>query len=266
MQQCNVVKIYGRNTTFNHSRMHVGAMETENDGSNQTFLTGEHAEALNDVTSLLSQPREERLANLERFTRCITCKFRRRPSQEEEDLRKLMPDSLGRDPDVWEYTSCAICLCDFADGEELCRASCPGGHAFHPKCLRAWIERSHETCPVCRCKEGDRSKSGAGARFSADALAEYVTRRMRSSKVDFTVSQENQQLADQVMARIFLPMVCLKPAVEEEDDLPAPPKNLEQEPTLAEIFTARRLARQAERSPGSPRSPRVPTGRRPRKK
>jgi hypothetical protein len=32
MQQCNVVKIYGRNTTFNHSRMHVGAMETENDG------------------------------------------------------------------------------------------------------------------------------------------------------------------------------------------------------------------------------------------
>lgn len=54
------------------------------------------------ATSILSQPREERLANLERFTsgprellraftrRCITCKFRRRPSQEDVDLRKLM--------------------------------------------------------------------------------------------------------------------------------------------------------------------------------
>ena len=73
--------------------------------------------------------------------------------------------------------------------------SCPGGHAFHPKstaecvatgkagadanpvagktkgifpisdlgfalrCLRAWIERSNETCPVCRCKEGTHSRA-----------------------------------------------------------------------------------------------------------
>ena len=230
-------------------------MEAEDNGS--TFLTGEHAEALVQATSILTQPREERLANLERYTRCITCKFRRRPSQEEVDLRRLMPDSLGRDPDVWEYTSCAICLCDFADGEELRRASCPGGHAFHPKCLRAWIERSNETCPVCRCKEGDRSKTGAGARFSADALAEFVTRRMRSTKVDFTVSKENHQRADQVMSQLFLPMVCLKPAVEEEDELPAP-SNMLEEPSLAEIFSARLIARKAERvtTSGSPgRSP-----------
>ena len=38
--------------------------------------------------------------------------------------------------------------------------SCPGGHAFHPKCLRAWIERSNETCPVCRCKEGRTVSEG----------------------------------------------------------------------------------------------------------
>ncbi|CAJ1349356.1 unnamed protein product, partial [Effrenium voratum] len=111
------------------SRAH-GLME-----GGDTFITGRGA-ALLDATRVLQQPREERLANLERYTRCITCKFRRRkPSSEEADLRKLMPDSLARDPDVWEYTSCAICLCDFADGEELRRASCPGGHAFHPKRL-----------------------------------------------------------------------------------------------------------------------------------
>eukprot|EP00913_Durusdinium_trenchii_P020313 g19084.t1 len=274
-------------------------MDEEANGES-TFITGgDHSAALSDVTSILSQPREERLANLERFTRCITCKFCRRPAQEDTpaqavggaghedlDLRKLMPDSLGRDPDVWEYTSCAICLCDFADGEELRRASCPGGHAFHPKCLRAWIERSNETCPVCRCKEGDRSKTGSGARFSADALAEFVTRRMRSTKVDFTVSKENHQRADEVMAQLFLPMVCLKPAVEEEDEpqAPSPQKAATkarrrvdrsiwlgllrplmtsrcaaQGSTLVEIFAARNAARQAERPPGvaSPRkSPR----------
>ncbi|CAK8987732.1 E3 ubiquitin-protein ligase RNF13 (C-RZF) (RING finger protein 13) (RING-type E3 ubiquitin transferase RNF13), partial [Durusdinium trenchii] len=240
-------------------------MDEEANGES-TFITGgDHSAALSDVTSILSQPREERLANLERFTRCITCKFCRRPAQEDLDLRKLMPDSLGRDPDVWEYTSCAICLCDFADGEELRRASCPGGHAFHPKCLRAWIERSNETCPVCRCKEGDRSKTGSGARFSADALAEFVTRRMRSTKVDFTVSKENHQRADEVMAQLFLPMVCLKPAVEEEDEPQAP--SPQKGSTLVEIFAARNAARQAERPPGvasprkSPRRGPSPKGR-----
>lgn len=28
----------------------------------------------------------------------------------------------------------------------------------NPRCLRAWIERSNETCPVCRCKEGWMAK------------------------------------------------------------------------------------------------------------
>ena len=32
MRQCSVMNKYFQNTTFNHSRMHVGAMETENDG------------------------------------------------------------------------------------------------------------------------------------------------------------------------------------------------------------------------------------------
>lgn len=61
----------------------------------------------------------------------------------------------------------------------------------------------------------------------------------------------------QVMARLFLPMVCLKPA-EEEDEPPAwssvscsssqsleAPRVLEKEPTLAEIFSARFIAREA---------------------
>mmetsp|Transcript_29346 Transcript_29346/g.66120 ORF Transcript_29346/g.66120 Transcript_29346/m.66120 type:complete len:229 (-) Transcript_29346:12-698(-) len=227
-------------------------MSSHRGSGDSTFLTSdssEHAAALSDATRILEQPREVRLANLERFARCITCKFsRRKASVEEMELRKLMPDSLARDPDVWEYTSCAICLCEFAHGEELRRASCPGGHAFHPKCLRAWIDRSNETCPVCRCKEGDRLRTGAGARFSADALAEFVTRRMRSAKVDFTVTNANHQRADTVMKKLRLPLVCLKPVEEEEDDEPRVKSPRTKEVNLAHIFAARRSARKAERA------------------
>mmetsp|Transcript_14899 Transcript_14899/g.26109 ORF Transcript_14899/g.26109 Transcript_14899/m.26109 type:complete len:247 (-) Transcript_14899:78-818(-) len=218
---------------------------------------GNATNVLGDVSRLLEQPRDERLANLERYAKCLTVRFRRRKfSKEEMDLRRLMPESLVKDPEVWEYSACAICLCEFADGEELRRAPCAGGHAFHPKCLRGWLERSNATCPVCRGGPDNDGRFGrkAGARVSADALAEFVTRRIRSTKVDFTVSKTNHERAEEVMKQLRQPMPCLKPEdqVVEKTEEPKAPKRLVRKPAveqgtdLASIFMARQAARKAE--------------------
>jgi len=43
---------------------------------------------------------------------------------------------------------CAVCLADYADGDELRRL--PGcRHAFHRGCVDQWLRR-RPTCPVCR--------------------------------------------------------------------------------------------------------------------
>lgn len=188
--------------------------------------------ALSDVRRLLEKPPDERLANLDRFTRCLTVRFRRRQaSQDEIDLRKLMPSSLARSPDVWEYTACAICLTDFADGEELRRAPCHGGHAFHAKCLRGWLDRSNATCPVCRGTEADRAvdssdsalASGNRERHSPEALAEYVMRRMRAGKADMTISTRNHKGAASILRQMHdpLPQMESRPVGEDnEEDVP----------------------------------------------
>jgi len=180
-----------------------------------------YGSVLGDVSRLLEQPHDQRLANLERYARCVTMRFRRRAaSQEEMDLRKLMPDSLARSPEVWEYTSCAICLTDFADGEELRRGPCAAGHAFHPKCLRGWLDRSHSTCPVCRGCEETRSATQQSAsarqlaavseRPSPDALAEYVMRRMRAGKADMSISATNHKRAARIVRQMRdpMPLMC----------------------------------------------------------
>ncbi|PIN09894.1 hypothetical protein CDL12_17519 [Handroanthus impetiginosus] len=43
---------------------------------------------------------------------------------------------------------CAICLTEYADGEEL-RVLPQCGHGFHLQCVDMWLE-SHSSCPSCR--------------------------------------------------------------------------------------------------------------------
>merc|ERR1719193_952911 len=43
-------------------------------------------------------------------------------------------------------TNCAVCLCDFNDGETVTRLPC--GHRFHHSCVQAWLRRSNR-CPLC---------------------------------------------------------------------------------------------------------------------
>lgn len=225
----------------------------------ETFITAPAAApattdcvaALADVSRLLQQPPDERLANLERYSRCVTVRFRRqKPTQEEIYLQRLMPSSLARDQEVWEYTSCAICLVDFGDSEELRRTPCAGGHAFHPKCLRGWLERSHTTCPVCRGSADRDHGDRASGRPSPDALAEYVIRRMRSGKVDHTISEQNQRKAAQVMRMMREPVYVVPEDDEGREKEESSPSQLARPaPMLPEIFAAHILARKGEKPP-----------------
>lgn len=190
-------------------------------------FASEAASSMEEHTRFLEQPPSDRLANNERYARCIAARFRRRPpTRDELDLQKLMPACVSRSQDVWEYSSCSICLVDFADGEELRRTPCAGGHAFHPRCIRGWLDRSNTSCPVCRGgdERGSREKPwDASGQMSADALAEYVMRRMRSGKVDLTISPGNQQKAAEVLKAIRDPLPCLGGIAEDAEPPSGPP-------------------------------------------
>ncbi|KAM1127243.1 hypothetical protein ACFX13_038038 [Malus domestica] len=47
-----------------------------------------------------------------------------------------------------KFTECAICLTEFASGDEI-RELPQCGHGFHVACIDTWL-RSHSSCPSCR--------------------------------------------------------------------------------------------------------------------
>ncbi|XP_059669187.1 RING-H2 finger protein ATL67-like [Cornus florida] len=49
---------------------------------------------------------------------------------------------------VGEDSTCAICLCDFEEGEEL-RTLPVCMHSYHVACIDMWLY-SHSSCPTCR--------------------------------------------------------------------------------------------------------------------
>ena len=45
--------------------------------------------------------------------------------------------------------SCAVCLDEFGrDDKTWCLKNCM--HIFHQGCLDSWMDRKHDTCPICR--------------------------------------------------------------------------------------------------------------------
>lgn len=45
--------------------------------------------------------------------------------------------------------SCAVCLDEFSDNEEIRRLThCQ--HIFHRKCVDCWMDHEQKTCPLCR--------------------------------------------------------------------------------------------------------------------
>ena len=57
----------------------------------------------------------------------------------------------GRAPAAEEEApSCAICLSEYAKGDELVRVLPACGHFFHADCRIDWWLRQRGTCPICR--------------------------------------------------------------------------------------------------------------------
>lgn len=49
----------------------------------------------------------------------------------------------------YEQKSCAICLKQFEEKEQICQLNCHPNHIFHSDCTKEWLDRNHQ-CPYCR--------------------------------------------------------------------------------------------------------------------
>ncbi|KAL0366508.1 UNVERIFIED_CONTAM: RING-H2 finger protein ATL80 [Sesamum radiatum] len=64
-------------------------------------------------------------------------------------LKSLPKLTYGKDNEqASKLSDCAICLADFATGEEI-RVLPQCGHGFHVVCIDTWLG-SHSSCPSCR--------------------------------------------------------------------------------------------------------------------
>ncbi|EYU19902.1 hypothetical protein MIMGU_mgv1a019310mg, partial [Erythranthe guttata] len=63
----------------------------------------------------------------------------------ENSVAELLPARKFEKGVVEDGASCAICLCEFEDGEEV-RTLPECAHAFHAPCIDMWLY-SHSNCP-----------------------------------------------------------------------------------------------------------------------
>ncbi|KAJ8636847.1 hypothetical protein MRB53_011114 [Persea americana] len=88
----------------------------------------------------LSQPRRPQFLPQEEGT----------PSGQERSFIQLIPAyKYGKEPGE-AVNTCAVCLCEFKEGEDVRRLpECL--HSFHVPCIDMWLY-SHSSCPLCRAE------------------------------------------------------------------------------------------------------------------
>ncbi|KAI9109736.1 hypothetical protein K1719_019366 [Acacia pycnantha] len=116
-------------------------------------------------------------------------------------LKKKVLQSLPRftyvngSPNKWVVTSeCAICLGEFADGDEI-RVLPQCGHGFHIACIDTWLG-SHSSCPSCRqilavprCQRcGQYPARSAGAASSSAGEPELKSREDGNAAANNNIS------------------------------------------------------------------------------
>ena len=45
---------------------------------------------------------------------------------------------------------CCVCMCDLEGGESAVMLAC--GHYFHAPCIKDWLVKGKDTCPMCNAK------------------------------------------------------------------------------------------------------------------
>jgi len=101
--------------------------------------------------------------------------IRREPFQGHGRAPKVLVDRL---PSVrastYGVTECAICRADFAPDGAAVRLPC-GHSAFCSPCIREWLLRYKDECPLCLAPVGSSSSSFSSARDVATAGGPAVT-------------------------------------------------------------------------------------------
>ncbi|CAM8938321.1 unnamed protein product [Rhodiola kirilowii] len=99
------------------------------------------------------------------------------PPAANKGLKKKVLKSLPTQPYTPEFaeSDCAICLAEFADGDQL-RVLPQCGHGFHVACIDTWLG-SHSSCPSCRqilvvgrCRKCGGVPAASGSSESSEAM------------------------------------------------------------------------------------------------
>ncbi|CAN0440377.1 unnamed protein product, partial [Hapterophycus canaliculatus] len=94
--------------------------------------------------------------------------------------RGLAPKAGGAEDWGEEEATCAICLCDEEEGQNLRVLPC--GHFFHSDCVDVWLAQS-SSCPFCKqdvelpSAAGGESKGGGAGILGASAAPVRSIRR-----------------------------------------------------------------------------------------
>ena len=70
--------------------------------------------------------------------------------------RETLSYRFTKRPDAGAEEKCTICLCEYADDEEVRRLPCL--HLFHIECVDRWL-RQNKRCPMCRMDIDFRGES-----------------------------------------------------------------------------------------------------------